>query len=264
MASLLKVEVLKVFGNCPVYREGDYFFVREGFRLTPGNRSSFCMHGLSALMPYYVALARGIAPQDLGLSSSRGPGAYLQCLDPCSYTGGGTVVFCVTPLGEGQEVPRSRSYPERPFVGVGAVVLRGEEVLLIRRGAPPGRGLWSFPGGAVNAGESLAEAVRREVREECGVTIEVGPVIGVFDAIYHNSGGRPEYHYVLVDFLASYVAGEIAPASDVTAAAWVPVAEALDLELTPGARLLRARLREGRILGDVYYGPAGGGEGAAS
>ncbi|HEX7140009.1 MAG TPA: NUDIX hydrolase [Vicinamibacterales bacterium] len=95
-----------------------------------------------------------------------------------------------------------REYPSRPIVGVGAVVLDGGAVLLIRRGREPLKGEWSIPGGAVELSERLDAAVAREVLEETGLDIEVGPVVEVVDRI--RPGGdanRPRFHYVLVDFL---------------------------------------------------------------
>ncbi|HKO09286.1 MAG TPA: NUDIX domain-containing protein, partial [Alphaproteobacteria bacterium] len=84
----------------------------------------------------------------------------------------------------------TRSYPERPIAGVGALVFRGEEVLLIKRGKPPREGQWSIPGGAQHLGESVAEAARREVREEAGIEIEVKEVIAVVDLLSRDEGGR--------------------------------------------------------------------------
>lgn len=89
----LKVEVLEVIGKCPVYNVGDTFFIIDGFKLLSAR--PVCMHSLASLLPYYVALARGLAPTELGLARV-GETAYVQCLDPCSYTGGGTVVFAIS------------------------------------------------------------------------------------------------------------------------------------------------------------------------
>lgn len=102
----------------------------------------------------------------------------------------------------------SRRYPERPFVGVGAVVWRGEEVLLIRRAKSPRRGTWSLPGGAQELGETVFDCARREVAEETGVAIEVLALVDVVDNIAFDSAGRVEYHYTLVDVVAEWRAGE--------------------------------------------------------
>ena len=114
-----------------------------------------------------------------------------------------------------------RTYPERPIVGVGAIVLDDDRVLLIKRGHEPLKGQWSIPGGGVELGETLAVAIAREVREETGVDVEVGPMVEVLDRIGHDAGGQVQYHYVLVDFLCRPSGGVVCCASDADAAEWV-------------------------------------------
>jgi uncharacterized repeat protein (TIGR04076 family) len=92
----LVIRVKEVKGTCPVYSVGDLFVIREGFILDTDRSSQVCMHSLASLMPYYVALSRGIPPESLGLSGPKQGVAYLQCLDPCEVTGGGTVLFEVS------------------------------------------------------------------------------------------------------------------------------------------------------------------------
>jgi 8-oxo-dGTP diphosphatase len=113
-----------------------------------------------------------------------------------------------------------RRYPDRPIVGVGAVVLDGDRVLLVKRAHEPLKGEWSLPGGAVNVGETLEEAIGREVREETCLDVEVGPIVDVLDRIRHDAGGRVEFHYVLVDFLCRPLRGTLQCASDAAEAAW--------------------------------------------
>lgn len=124
----------------------------------------------------------------------------------------------------------NRRYPDRPFVSVGALVIDNGRALLIRRGKQPLKGEWSVPGGAVEVGETLAAAVKRELREETGLEAEVGEVIGVFDRIYPDADGRTEYHYVLVDFLCHRSGGDAKPAGDVDAAEWFSRAQVEALE----------------------------------
>jgi 8-oxo-dGTP diphosphatase len=93
-----------------------------------------------------------------------------------------------------------RRFPDRPVVGVGAVVVDGDRVLLAKRAHEPLKGEWSLPGGAVEIGETLEAAVAREVLEETGLTVAVGPVIEVLDRI-HAAADRIEFHYVIVDYL---------------------------------------------------------------
>lgn len=115
-----------------------------------------------------------------------------------------------------------RRYPERPVVGVGAIVLDRGRVLLVERGNPPLAGYWSLPGGVLEVGETLEEAVRREVLEETGLVVEPAGVVEVFERIVRDPDGRPEYHYVLVDFLCRVKGGTLAAATDAARAEWVP------------------------------------------
>src|SRR5438128_12402839 len=95
----------------------------------------------------------------------------------------------------------TRVFPERPIVGVGAVVLDGDRVLLVKRAHEPLKGEWSLPGGVVELGETLADALMREVLEETGVPIEIGEVVEVLDRVQRAADGRVEYHFVLVDYV---------------------------------------------------------------
>jgi mutator protein MutT len=110
-------------------------------------------------------------------------------------------------------------------VGVGAVVLDGAKVLLIKRGHAPLKGQWSLPGGGVEIGETLEQAIAREVLEETGLTIEVGPMVEVLDRISRDAGGRVEHHFVLVDFVCRPGGGVLRGASDAEDAAWVALAD---------------------------------------
>ena len=119
-----------------------------------------------------------------------------------------------------------RVYPERPIVGVGAVVLDDDgRVLLVKRANEPLKGEWSLPGGAVDVGETLENGIRREVREETGIEIEVGPIVDVLDRIRHDAGGRVQFHYVLIDFLCRSRGGVLQSATDAEQAAWVACSE---------------------------------------
>ena len=116
-----------------------------------------------------------------------------------------------------------RLYPARPFVGVGAVVFKDRQVLLVRRGRPPRKGLWSLPGGLQEVGETVFAAARREVLEETGLAIEVVELVDVVDSITRDAEDRARYHYTLVDVRAEWRAGEAVAGDDAEAVAWAPL-----------------------------------------
>jgi 8-oxo-dGTP diphosphatase len=113
-----------------------------------------------------------------------------------------------------------REYPESPLVGVGAVIVKDNRVLLIRRATPPLLGEWSLPGGVLECGETLREAVAREALEETSLVVETGEMLGVYERIIRADDGRVRYHFVLADFLCRPVSGELKPASDAADARW--------------------------------------------
>jgi 8-oxo-dGTP diphosphatase len=120
-----------------------------------------------------------------------------------------------------------RNYPERPIVGVGAVILDGTRVLLIKRANEPLKGEWSLPGGAVDVGETLEAAVAREVLEETGLVVSVGPIVEVLDSVRRDADGRVEYHFVIIDYVCRIdgAASTAAAGSDAAAIAWADVAD---------------------------------------
>jgi len=117
-----------------------------------------------------------------------------------------------------------REYPNSPLVGVGAVIVDsqsgGPRVLLIQRGTPPLLGEWSLPGGVLECGETLREAVAREAHEETGLVVETGEMLGVYERIIRSDDGRVRYHYVLLDFLCRAIGGDLNAGSDAAAARW--------------------------------------------
>ncbi len=122
-----------------------------------------------------------------------------------------------------------RYYPSRPWVGVGVVVWKGDEVLLVRRGRPPRQGEWGIPGGAQELGETIFETAKREVAEETGVTIRPLSVLTALDGIQRDPAGRVEFHYTLIEVVAEWVSGEASPRSDVEAVCWMAPSEASKL-----------------------------------
>ena len=130
---------------------------------------------------------------------------------------------------------RPREYPDRPIVGVGAVIVDAGKVVLIRRKYEPLKGHWSLPGGMVEVGETLEAALTRELLEETGLSVDVGPVIEVFDRITRDEERRVRYHYVLVDYLCWLSGGALRAGSDVDAAIWVDPAAVAEYSLTEKA-----------------------------
>jgi len=132
-------------------------------------------------------------------------------------------------------------YPDSPQIAVGAVVIRDEKLLLVKRTKAPGKGMWSIPGGRVELGETLKEAVEREVKEEAGVVIRAKDPVYTFDLIDRDDQGYIRFHYVIVDLLAEYVSGKLNPSSDACEARWVTPHE---LEELPMSRTTRKFLKE--------------------
>src|SRR5260370_17964724 len=124
-----------------------------------------------------------------------------------------------------------REYPNSPLVGVGAVIVQDNCVLLVRRGHAPLLGEWSLPGGVLECGETLREATIREAREETGLTVETGEMLGVYERVIRSEDARVRYHYVLIDFLCRVVAGDLQSGSDAADLRWFPPEELDGLHL---------------------------------
>lgn len=125
----------------------------------------------------------------------------------------------------------NREYPDRPFVGVGVVIVNNGRVVLVRRGHAPAAGEWSIPGGVLEVGETVREAAVREAAEETGLRIETGELLGVFDRVLRDEQQRTQYHYVLIDFVAKPVGGELRAGADAAEAKWCTWEEAQELKL---------------------------------
>jgi len=129
----------------------------------------------------------------------------------------------------------TRQYPERPIVGVGAVIVDDGKVVLVKRKYEPLKGHWSLPGGMVEIGEPLETALAREMLEETGLRVEVGPVIEVFDRIMRDEERRVRYHFVLIDYLCWPADGSLQAGSDVDVAIWADPATLAQYALTEKA-----------------------------
>lgn len=127
-----------------------------------------------------------------------------------------------------------REYPELPRVGVGAVILKDGQVLLVKRGAPPAQGKWSLPGGLVELGETTDAAAVREVLEECGLKVRLLGIAGVIDRITRDDQGRVRYHWVLIDYAAVPEDGSPRAGSDAAEVRWIPLGELTRYDTTPG------------------------------
>ena len=143
---------------------------------------------------------------------------------------------------------KSRRYPERPVLGVGALILRRNSILLVERGRSPLKGQWSLPGGVLETGETLDEGLRREVHEETGLAVRPLFVHEIFERIMRDKSGRAEYHYVLVDYVCKVVSGDLLPADDVDKVAWVPRRKLRQYPLTDGTLEVIERAFEDRDL----------------
>jgi ADP-ribose pyrophosphatase YjhB (NUDIX family) len=120
------------------------------------------------------------------------------------------------------------------MVGVGAIILRRDRILMAQRGKEPLKGWWSLPGGALETGETLRDAVRREVREETGFEIRPLGVFEIFERIIRDAAGTPEYHYVLIDYMCRIIGGAARAGDDVCRIEWVPRGELPSLQITEG------------------------------
>lgn len=131
-----------------------------------------------------------------------------------------------------------REYPLQPIVGVGALIVHDRKLLLVKRGVEPAKGKWSVPGGAVELGERIRDALLREVKEECGLDVEIALArpLDAIDSITMTKEGRLRYHYVLLQFLVQPKGGTLSPASDVLDARWVPLDEVKKFDLTKSFR----------------------------
>jgi 8-oxo-dGTP diphosphatase len=132
-----------------------------------------------------------------------------------------------------QEHEIRREYPAAPLVGVGALIIDGGRIVLIRRGRPPAEGEWSIPGGLVRLGETIDEAVAREAREETGLEVRPEILVELLERIFPDEQGRVRYHYVLADYACRVIGGALLAGSDAMEARWVSREDLESFDLAP-------------------------------
>lgn len=138
-------------------------------------------------------------------------------------------------------------YPNHPRVAVGAVVFKGDRVLLVRRGQPPAEDLWAIPGGSVELGETLQAAAEREIFEETGIQIRAAQPIYIFDVIERDETRHIRFHYVIVDLAADYVSGELSAGDDAVEVRWISAEEINSLSVSSSTlELLKSKFNFGR------------------
>jgi 8-oxo-dGTP diphosphatase len=147
----------------------------------------------------------------------------------------------------------SRQYPKKPVVGVGAIILDGNQILLEKRKNAPSKGKWTVPGGLVDLGESMEQAVIREVKEETSLEVYDPRLVDVVNYISLDEKGAVMYHYVIVDYLVTVKDGKPKAASDADALKWVPFSEVEEYDLTDSFRLFFQRNRQKLENASLYF-----------
>jgi len=135
----------------------------------------------------------------------------------------------------------TREYPDRPLIGVGAIIVENNRVVVVRRAHEPLKGQWSVPGGVLELGETLHSGAAREALEETGLVVEVGEVLEVFDRIMRDGYGRVQFHYVLIDFLCRRVSGELRAGEDASEARWVTAEELRNFPIADSAQAVLSK-----------------------
>jgi len=135
----------------------------------------------------------------------------------------------------------TREYPDRPLIGVGAIIVEDNRVVVVRRAHEPLKGQWSVPGGVLELGETLHSGAAREALEETGLVVEVGEVLEVFDRIMRDGYGRVQFHYVLIDFLCRRVSGELRAGEDASEVRWVTAEELKNFPIADSAQAVLSK-----------------------
>jgi len=129
-----------------------------------------------------------------------------------------------------------REYPDRPVPAVGAFIVNGGRILLVKRGHEPCAGKWSVPGGVIELGEKVEEALRREIKEELGIDVEIMGILDIYDSIFRDKRGNIRYHYVIIDFVAKPKTKNIKPSDEILDYKWVELSEIEEMDVTPSLK----------------------------
>ncbi|MEM4733021.1 MAG: NUDIX hydrolase [Candidatus Bathyarchaeia archaeon] len=146
-----------------------------------------------------------------------------------------------------------KEYPERPVVGVGAIIINDGKILLEKRKSPPAKGKWSVPGGLVELGEKIEQAVIREVKEETGLDVASPRLVDVVDHISLDEEGKVMYHFVIIDYFVTVKDGELRAASDADELTWVPLIEVEKYDLTESFRRFFRQNRQKLENPNLYF-----------
>lgn len=141
-----------------------------------------------------------------------------------------------------------RKYPVSPLIGVGALIHRGDKIVVVKRENEPAKGLWSIPGGLLELGELIYDGVKREVMEETGLDVEIDRLLDVIDNIVYDDDGKICYHYVLIDYLCSSSHGDLKAATDVKEAQWIKLK---DVDRLPTTKTLKRLLVKADLLEEI-------------
>ncbi len=141
-----------------------------------------------------------------------------------------------------------RKYPVSPLIGVGALIHRGDKIVVVKRENEPAKGLWSIPGGLLELGERIYDGVKREVMEETGLDVEIDRLLDVIDNIVYDDDGKICYHYVLIDYLCSSSHGDLKAATDVKEAQWIKLK---DVDRLPTTKTLKRLLVKADLLEEI-------------
>jgi 8-oxo-dGTP diphosphatase len=141
-----------------------------------------------------------------------------------------------------------REYPDQPIIGVGGIIFQDRNVLLVKRAKSPGKGQWSLPGGAIELGEPVREALRREIFEETSINITIEGLVRVLDKILYDEQNRVRFHYVIADYWGRFLSGRLRADSDISDANFFAINQIRDMDIDGDVKdtvAMAVRMKEG-------------------